>query len=99
MRANRDLEADFDVAGFAHRAVWNAVASRIEMHLVSVRRQRVRVPASHLDITFAAGEAIWTESSYKYRPEEVVQMLERTGFHRAGQWTEDHFSVTLAEAT
>jgi L-histidine Nalpha-methyltransferase len=99
VRANRDLGADFDAAGFTHRAVWNAVASRIEMHLVSVRRQRVRVPASHLDITFAAGEAIWTESSYKYDPREVMQMLERTGFHCVGQWTEDHFSVTLAKAT
>ena len=93
VRANRDLGADFDLAGFDHRAVWNTAASRIEMHLVSTRSQRVRVPASHLDITFASGEAIWTESSYKYRRDEVVQMLERNGFGAAGQWTEDHFSA------
>jgi L-histidine Nalpha-methyltransferase len=98
VRANRDLGADFDVSGFDHRAIWNAAASRIEMQLVSARRQRARVPASHLDITFEAGEAIWTESSYKYRQEDVVQMLERNGFRTAGQWTEDHFSATLAEA-
>jgi dimethylhistidine N-methyltransferase len=99
VRANRDLGADFDVAGFDHRAVWNTAASRIEMHLVSTRRQRVRVPASRLDITFAAGEAIWTESSYKYRRDDVVQMLERSGFGAVGQWAEDHFRLSLAEAT
>jgi L-histidine Nalpha-methyltransferase len=97
-RANRDLGADFDIAGFDHRAVWNAAASRIEMHLVSVRRQQVRVPASRLDITFEDGETIWTESSYKYRQNDVVQMLQRNGFQMAGRWAEDHFSVTLAEA-
>ena len=63
VRANRELGADFDVDGFTHRALWNAAASRIEMHLVSARRQRVRVPAARLDITFEAGEPIWTESS------------------------------------
>ena len=67
VRVNRELGADFDVDAFAHRAVWNASESRVEMHLVSREHQRVRVPASHLDITFDAGETIWTESSYKYR--------------------------------
>src|SRR5262249_41247677 len=52
VRVNRKLGADFDVEAFAHRAVWNGEASRIEMHLASLRRQRVRIPAAHLDITF-----------------------------------------------
>jgi L-histidine N-alpha-methyltransferase len=80
VRANRELGADFDVPAFAHRAIWNADASRIEMHLVSTRQQRVRVPAADLDITFEAGETIWTESSYKYRPDRIVAMVERVGF-------------------
>ena len=46
VRVNRELGGDFDVKRFAHRAVWNAAASRVEMHLVSQRRQRVRVRAS-----------------------------------------------------
>ena len=46
--------------------VWNADQSRVEMHLVSTRRQRVHIPAVDLDITFEDGETIWTESSYKY---------------------------------
>jgi L-histidine Nalpha-methyltransferase len=98
VRANRELAADFDVDGFTHRAVWNPEASRIEMHLVSVRRQRVRVPASHLDITFDAGETIWTESSYKYRPHDLVGMLDRAGFSKVNQWIADGFALTLGEA-
>ena len=97
VRANRELDANFDLRGFAHRAIWNAGASRIEMHLVSARRQRVRVPAADLDITFEAGETIWTESSYKYRADHVVTMVERAGFFTTNQWSEDGFALTLAE--
>ena len=98
VRANRELDADFDLAGFAHRAIWNAGASRIEMHLVSARRQRVRVLAADLDITFEAGEAIWTESSYKYRADSIVAIVERAGFLTTNQWSEDGFALTLAAA-
>ena len=98
VRANRELDADFDLGGFAHRAVWNADASRIEMHLVSARQQRVRVPAADLDITFEAGETIWTESSYKYRTDHIVAMMERAGFLTTDQWSKDGFALTLAAA-
>ncbi len=98
VRANRELDADFDLGGFTHRAIWNAGASRIEMHLVSVRRQRVRVPAANLDITFETGETIWTESSYKYHADNVVAMVERAGFVTTHQWSEGGFALTLAEA-
>ncbi len=37
-RANRELGADFDVAQFAHAAIYNVRNGRIEMHLVSRRR-------------------------------------------------------------
>ena len=95
-RANRDLGADFDLDGFAHRAVWNRDASRIEMHLVSVRRQKVSVPAARLDVVFQPDETIWTESSYKYRPADVVALLDRAGFRALDQWTADGFALTLA---
>ena len=98
VRMNRDLGADFDVDAFAHRAVWNAEASRIEMHLASARRQRVRIPASRLDLTFEAGETIWTESSYKYHNAGVTTMLERAGFEVVSPWVDDGFMLTLAEA-
>ncbi len=97
VRANHELDADFDLRGFAHRAIWNAGASRIEMHLVSERQQRVRVSAADLDITFEAGETIWTESSYKYHADQIVAMVERAGFRTTDQWSEDGFALTLAE--
>ncbi len=98
VRLNRELDADFDLGGFAHRAVWNAAASRVEMHLVSARRQRVRVPAADLDVTFEAGESIWTERSYKYTTAQLHDMLTRAGFVVAGQWEHDGFALTLARA-
>lgn len=97
VRANRELGADFDLGGFAHRAVWNAGASRVEMHLVSLRRQRVCVPAAELELTFEAGESIWTESSYKYTAGELRDMLARAGFAVASQWEHDGFALTLAQ--
>ena len=98
VRVNRELGADFNVDGFEHRAVWNASESRIEMHLVSTARQRVRVPAADLDITFEPGETIWTESSHKYHPGNVSEMLGRAGFRPITEWVDDAFSLTLAEA-
>jgi L-histidine N-alpha-methyltransferase len=100
VRINRELGGDFDVHGFRHLAVWNAGQSRIEMHLVSRRRQRVRVRAASLEFEIAEGESIWTESSYKYQPDAVVRMLERAGFRLTEQWIDhdDGFALTLVEA-
>jgi uncharacterized SAM-dependent methyltransferase len=69
------------------------------MHLVSLRPQRVRVPAAGVEIMLRPGEIIWTESSYKYRAREVVDMLERCGFKRRAQWIDDEagFAETLGQ--
>jgi uncharacterized SAM-dependent methyltransferase len=98
LRVNRELGADFDIMRFVHRAIWNGLESRVEMHLVSLDKQRVRVPASEIDLAFEVGEPIWTESSYKYRIDDVGAMLERSGFREIGQWTDNNFALTLAEA-
>jgi L-histidine N-alpha-methyltransferase len=98
VRVNRELGGDFDVSQFEHLALWNAPLSRIEMHLVSRKKQRVLVPAAQIDITFEAGERIWTESSYKYRTEDLAPILARAGFRAIGQWTEDTFALTLGQA-
>ena len=90
-RINRELGADFDLSSFCHEARWNAVERRIEMHLRSTRRQCVRIPAANLRLILNADETIWTESSHKYRPEEVVGMAERTGFRCDGQWIDDEW--------
>jgi L-histidine N-alpha-methyltransferase len=99
VRINAELGGDFDLERFAHRAVWNVQHSRIEMHLVSRCRQVVRIAAAGLELTFAEGESIWTESSYKYTPAGVIAMIERAGFHLVEQWVDrqDGFALTLAE--
>jgi L-histidine Nalpha-methyltransferase len=100
VRINRELGGDFDVEQFAHRAVWNRGESRVEMHLVSRRRQRVRVARSSLEIEFNADETIWTESSYKYVPAAVTAMLGRACFRQQRQWIDSAagFALTLALA-
>ena len=100
VRIDRELGGTFDVARFAHRAVWNAAESRVEMHLVSLGRQRVQVAAADLDFTIEPGESIWTESSYKYQPDEVVATLEHAGFRLIEQWIDrqDLFALTCVEA-
>ena len=67
LRINTELGAAIDLASFAHEARWNAAASRIEMHLVSTRRQVIEIPRARCRVTFERGESIWTESSYKFR--------------------------------
>lgn len=100
VRINRDLGGNFDVSQFHHRALWNEAESRVEMHLVAGTEQRVRIGAASVELTFTAGETIWTESSYKYRPDGVAQMLERAGFRLMMQWTDEAggFALTLVEA-
>ena len=99
-RINRELAGDFDLDSFRHRAIWNEESARVEMHLQSGRRQRISIRGAALTFVMEAGETIWTESSYKYRPQEIVSMLERTGFAVRASWIDavDRFALTQAEA-
>ena len=81
-RINDELGGTFDLDGFAHRAVWNPQHSRVEMHLVSTRQQLVRIAAADLEIKFQKDEWIWTESSYKYEPEQVLAEGRHAGFQQ-----------------
>jgi len=101
LRINRELGADFDLRAFRHRAVWNPACSRMEMFLVSTRVQHIRIEAIDLDIDLEEGEAIWTESSYKYTAECVIDQLENTGFEPVAQWIDrdDAFALTLGRAS
>jgi dimethylhistidine N-methyltransferase len=90
-RINRELGADFDLSGFRHEARWNAGERRIEMHLRSTCRQTVEIPAAGLRLMLNENETIWTESSHKYRPEEAIEMAERTGFRCEGQWIDEEW--------
>lgn len=99
-RLNRELNADFCLDSFAHRVAWDAGAARIEMHLESLRTQRVRLAALGIEIGFSRGETIHTESSYKYRPGQMEALLEAAGFRPSGLWTgaQRRFAVCLGRA-
>ena len=103
-RLNRELGADFNPAAFRHVAIWNAAESRIEMHLESVRSQRVYLPANGaggaVTLRFASCETIHTENSYKFTPASVEALLDDTGFKATRAWNDpgQMFSVTLATA-
>jgi dimethylhistidine N-methyltransferase len=94
-RLNRECGADFDLSGFRHRAIWNAAKERIEMHLVALRAQEVRLGGRR--IRFAAGETIHTESSHKYRVDTFPALCARGGWQVARHWTDARglFSVWL----
>jgi L-histidine Nalpha-methyltransferase len=97
-RLNRELDADFDLARFRHRALWNPVESRIEMHLESTRDQYVRIAAANLDVYFAKNERIHTENSYKFTDASIRILLGEAGFEVEQTWTDKRgwYSVTLA---
>jgi len=77
---NDALQADFDTAGFAHEAIYDADASRIEMRLVASHQQRVRIADLDLELDFAAGEHIVTEYSRKYTHASITDLLRAAGF-------------------
>jgi dimethylhistidine N-methyltransferase len=79
-RVNRVLGADFDLGAFRHRAIFNERRGRIEMHLVSARRQAVHVRTLGLEVRFDEGEAIHTENCYKHSREGMRAVLARHGF-------------------
>ncbi len=97
-RINRELGGTFDLRAWRHAAVWNAADSRVEMYLVAERTQSVNIDGADLDMVFAAGDRIWTESSYKYERPQVASMLERAGFIVQQHWTDEdaRFCLTMA---
>jgi dimethylhistidine N-methyltransferase len=85
-RMNRELGGNFDLAGFEHHAFFNREKSRIEMHLASLKRQKVRLCGETID--FRAGETIHTESSYKYSVESFAAMARGAGWEPVKVWTD-----------
>jgi len=90
-RINRELGADFDLTAFAHRAFYNREQSRIEMHLVSARRQTVKVNGAL--VQFRAGETIHTENSYKYTLSSFAALARKSGWSPLAVWNDGQFSV------
>jgi dimethylhistidine N-methyltransferase len=97
VRINRELDADFKLERFQHRAIWNASASRVEMHLESVVAHRVRLRGPGISVGFQRGESIWTESSYKFSPATLRALGAAAGLEAVDQWLDrrDRFALTL----
>jgi dimethylhistidine N-methyltransferase len=91
-RINRELGADFKLRDFRHLSLWNAEQRRIEMHLRSLRRQRVNIAGAGMVMRLEEGETIWTESSHKYRPQEPSQMAMRAAFRQVAQWIDEEWA-------
>jgi dimethylhistidine N-methyltransferase len=85
-RLNRELGTDFDIDAFSHKAVWNAACERIEMHLVSVADQVVRL--CDCVIRFRKGETIHTESSHKYTLSRFEDLAAQAGLAVETVWTD-----------
>lgn len=97
-RINRELGGHFDLSRFRHVALWNAAASRIEMHLESTRLQKVKIDGLELEIALQAGERIHTENSYKFTDKMVSSIISEAGYDLEESWYDPRrwFGVHLA---
>lgn len=94
-RLNRELGANFDLACFRHRALWNSIESRIEMHLESANEQHVSIEHADLDVHFMRRETIHTENSYKFTDQGIRSLLEEVGLNIRGAWKDCRGWYTL----
>jgi dimethylhistidine N-methyltransferase len=92
-RINRELGGSFKLDSFAHQAFYNRERNRIEMHLASRKRQKVKVNGATID--FRAGETIHTENSYKYSVESLAALTRCAGWQPAAAFTDagQYFSI------
>ena len=99
-RLNREFDADFDLRTFKHRAIYNEIEGRIEMHLESLIAQKVSIRKLDLAVDFAAGETIHTENSYKFNSEDLINLARVSGFVLEKSWfdSEKRFGSNLFQA-
>lgn len=92
-RINRELDANFDVGKFHHRAPYDAEHGRVEMLLVSDATQDVTIRGRRF--RFEAGEEIHTEYSHKHTLDTFAALAAKAGFSRVKTWTDprEYFSV------
>jgi dimethylhistidine N-methyltransferase len=87
-RMNRELGGDFDLHAFRFAARWNEACGAVQSFLVSELRQRVRIPAAGIDVEFAPGDEIHTESSYKFTCDEIVALAASCGYAENRTYTD-----------
>ena len=93
---NRLLGSDFDIRQWRHRALFNAAASRIEMHLEA--REPTRVGWAGGERHWQSGERIHTENSYKFSVDGFAALLGSAGYRVEHVWRDpnDWFALVLA---
>lgn len=96
-RINEELDGNFEIEDFSHRAFYNAELGRVEMHLVCQRAQTVSIEQERFH--FSPHDFIHTENSYKYHIEEFRLLAQASGFRPVHCWTDDEqlFSVHFLE--
>ena len=85
-RINRELEDTFDLGSYRHHALYNPRFGRVEMHLISQRRQTVSIAGETIE--FAEGESVHTESSYKYAIRGFSKLAASAGLTTREIWTD-----------
>ncbi|MFL5469513.1 MAG: L-histidine N(alpha)-methyltransferase [Gemmatimonadaceae bacterium] len=96
-RLNRELNANFPIDGFDHRAFYNSEQHRVEMHLIARRPVKVVIPEIG-EISFEKGESIRTELSYKYDRPMLEDILSASGLAIEQWMPADDGSFVLALA-
>jgi dimethylhistidine N-methyltransferase len=94
---NRELGGNFDLGAFEHHAFYNRERHRIEMHLASLKRQKVKVAGETIE--FRAGETIHTENSYKYTADSLGALARGAGWLPAAVWTDPRHYFSLQAFT
>ena len=93
-RINSEINGDFNLDNFKHEARWNTEKSRIEMHLVSLAEQTVRI--GDQTFLFQEGETIHTENSRKFTLEHFSALVEQSGWQLKQSWTDENAYFCLA---
>jgi L-histidine Nalpha-methyltransferase len=100
-RINRELGGAFDLTDFRHVAHYDSLRGVVESFLVAQRGLRVPIEALGLEVHFAPGERIHTESSYKFSAGDVLALAAQAGFRVSRRWTDslERFAVSLLVIT
>ncbi|MCA9687088.1 MAG: L-histidine N(alpha)-methyltransferase, partial [Myxococcales bacterium] len=85
-RINRELDGNFNLAGFQHFGTYNVFSGAMESYLVSLRRQEVAIGALNKSFSFAPWEPIFVEYSFKFLASDIEDLAQETGFRPVGAW-------------
>ena len=92
-RMKGEINNDIDVSNFYHQSIYNELEGRIEMYLISKNDYQFYIDEQL--ISFQKGEKIHTENSYKYNPDEFIQLAQKASYEIVKYWTDNknYFSI------